>query len=123
MSIKTADGRFTGNPGKSQITSVTANEGVKQTFTFIGYGSRDIFYLASLRVSEANFESRKTYIVNHDSFGKQGSIIELSSHLNLPAHGVSVDFITVYVKDNVVVTLTTNRILTIDFKAIGIRAF
>lgn len=132
LSIKTADnqiaitfkdGRFTGNPGKSQIISVVAKEDEKQTFTFIGYSNRDIFYLASLRISGSNFELRKTYIVNHDGFGKQGSLTPLSSHLNLPAQGVSVDSVIVDVNGNVVVTLTTNRNLTIDFKAMGIGAF
>ncbi|WP_374187577.1 hypothetical protein ACEPPU_05650 [Priestia aryabhattai] len=132
LSIKTADdqtaitfknGRFTGNPGKSQTVAVTANEGVKQAFTFSGYGNRDVFYLASLRISGSNFESRKTYIVNHNGFGSQGSLTQLSSHLNLPASGVSIDSISVDKNGNVVVILTTNRNLTIDFKAMGIGAF
>ncbi|MFS8601886.1 hypothetical protein LRO89_04705 [Priestia megaterium] len=132
LSIKTADdqtaitfrnGRFTGNPGKGQTVLVTANENVKQIFTFVGYSNRDIFYLASLRISGANFESRKTYIVNHDGFGNQGSLTQLSSHLNLPAFGVTIDSVSVDKNGNLVVALITNRNLTIDFKAMGIGAF
>ncbi|XIH76115.1 hypothetical protein C1N57_27790 (plasmid) [Priestia aryabhattai] len=117
------DGRFTGNPGKSQTVPVTANVGVQQTFTLTGYNDKNTAYLAYIRVAGSSFENRRTLMVNAQGFGAAGSATQLSTHYQLNAAGVSVDSVTVDTNGSLVVAVTTDRALTIEYRAIGIGNF
>lgn len=132
LSIKTADdqtamtfkdGRFTGSPAIRQTVAVPANTGVQQTFTLTGYNNSNTFFLVGLRVKGSNFENRRTLMANNQGFGAAGSATQLSSHYNLNATGVSIDSVTVDSSGNIVVAVTTDRALTIEYSAMGISNF
>ena len=110
----------TGNVGNHNKVTISASSEIQTITLEGGIQSSDVICLASVIIKGSNYEQRMLYSVNHNGYGSNGSCTKLSTHYTLNASGVDLKSVTVDNKGNLVISIQTDRNLTIITKYQGI---